>query len=174
MENKNINPLKTNPLTGNPLPKLPKTEPGMVDSRRKKLNIGEIVRKAALETKSRFPPDMVGLILAKELTDEHATHKQLGNTLFVMHPVQSDPKYIYMRALNADTAENYTQNAVAISKWLYDQGYDYMVSRFEDPALLKLFQFVSKRPPQAGMGYKAVKTKDGMIQVTVKLGPERG
>jgi hypothetical protein len=37
---------------------------------------------------------------------------------------------------------------------------------------MNIFKAIGRNPPQEGMGYKAVRTKNG-FRVTVKLGPKR-
>lgn len=156
--------------------KIAKVPPGLVDSKKKKLNMGEIVRKAAQETKSKYPPDMVALILAKELSEPSAEFRQMGNTLFVLHKIQSRPRWVFVRGLNADTANNYLQSALKLSEDLYRDGYDYLVSQFEDPTLLTLFKYIGKvrNGVENNMAFKAVKSPEGLYRVTAKLGPERG
>lgn len=144
----------------------------LVDSAKRKLDIGELVTIAAQYTKTKYPLAVVPYMLITEMQMENASHIQIGNTLFIMHKLPK-PSQVFFRAINADTANRYTQNAIEFSKWAYEQGYDYAVTQFDDPKLLQLMRFVSKQPPNPQMGYKAERTQSGGYQVTIKLGPAR-
>lgn len=93
-----------------------------------------------------------------------------GNTIFVVHQDKSNPTLGIFRALNADTVKNYIDNCVQFIKALGMMGFKYLVTQFDDPALIKITDQVYKRAPFENMEYSVNKTVDGGYQVTVDLG----
>ena len=143
----------------------------LVDSKTKMLKNQEIILEAAKHTEDEHTPEQVYAALIKESHMKDAILMRQGNTLFMVH--KGEKRIASFRALNADTANNYLQNSVMFTKAMYMAGFDVMVSNFTNPALLKIFKYVSKNPPQEGMGYQANKLKDGSYQVIVQLGKPR-
>lgn len=142
----------------------------LVDSKEKKLGQEAIVMIAAQETKSRHPASTVYAALVKEMNLPGTSILREGNTLFVVH--HAEGRVGIFRALNADTARNYLESSYAFIQAAYKMGFDTLVSDFEDPTIMNIFKAIGRNPPQEGMGYKAVRTKNG-FRVTVKLGPKR-
>lgn len=147
----------------------------LVDSKQQKLKMEDIVKIAAKNTKSKYTFNQVYLSIVKELTLPDSIVIQIGNTLFLLHRSKKDPYYAAMRALNADTAQNYLDNSQEFAKMAYDKySIDVIVSHYEDPALNKIFQYIASKKP-ANMGYNIVKSEDGKSFIaTAKLGPFRG
>jgi hypothetical protein len=131
----------------------------------------EIILEASQHAGGEYSPEQVYASIIAETHMKDAILMRQGNTLFVVH--KGDHRMAVFRALNADTANNYLQNSVTFTKAMYMAGFDSMVSNFDNPALLKIFKYVSKNPPQEGMGFQAKKTKDGGYQVIVQLGKPR-
>lgn len=146
----------------------------LVDSNTKKLKMDEIVKIAAQNTKSEYSFNQVYLSIMKELTMQGSVVIQLGNTLFIIHRTE-DPKIGYMRALNADTAQNYMTNSEQFAKIAYDKyNLDTIVSDYTDPTVSNIFAYVGRNKP-ADMGFKIQKSKDGKtFRAIAKLGPPRG
>jgi hypothetical protein len=142
----------------------------LVDSKEKKLGQEAIVMIAAQETKSQHPASTVYAALVKEMNMPGTSILREGNTLFVIH--NAEGRVGVFRALNADTARNYLESSYAFIQAAYKMGFDTLVSDFEDPTIMNIFKAIGRNPPQEGMGYKAVRTKNG-FRVTVKLGPKR-
>lgn len=147
----------------------------LVDSNQQKLALQDVIKIAAKNTKSKYTFNQVFLSIMKELTLPDSIVIQLGNTVFLMHRSKKDPYYAAMRALNADTAQNYLDNSEKFAKMAYDKyKIDVIVSHYEDPTLNKIFEYVGRNKP-AGMGFNIVKAKDGKsFMATAKLGPFRG
>lgn len=147
----------------------------LVDSNSQKLNLEEIVKIAAANTKSEYSFNQVFLAIMKELTMPGSIVVQIGNTVFIMHRAEKNPFYAAMRALNADTAQNYLTNSEQFAKMAYDKyNVDVIVSQYTDPTLNKIFEYIARNKP-ANMGYNIVKAKDGKsFLATAKLGPLRG
>lgn len=146
----------------------------MIDSKERRLTLQDIVKIAAENTKSKYSFNQVYLSIMKELTLKNSIIIQIGNTVFITHRSPKNPRYALMRALNADTARNYLENAENYAKQIYDKyGIDVIVSQYTDPALNKIFAYVGRNKP-ANMGYNIKKTTDGGFQATAKLGPPRG
>lgn len=147
----------------------------LVDSNSKKLGLEEIVKIAAANTKSEYSFNQVFMSIMKELTLKGSIVIQIGNTIYVMHRASKNPYYAVMRALNADTAQNYLTNSEQFAKMAYDKyNVDVIVSQYTDPTLNKIFEYVGRNKP-ANMGFNIVKAKDGKsFLATAKLGPPRG
>ena len=145
----------------------------LVDSNQKKLSMQEIVDIAVQNTKSEYTKEQVLGSIYKELTKAGSLVVQLGNTIFMVHRVEQNPSIALMRALNADTAQKYLENAEQFAKMAYnDYQIDTIVSQYTDPALSKIFAYVGRNKP-AGMGYKIDKLADGKtFRAVAKLGPE--
>lgn len=144
----------------------------LVDSKQQMLPVNQIVTIAVDNMNSKFPPDAVIQGITAEYQQKGALPMRYGNTLFLCH--KGKDKTGFFRALNADTARNYVENGNKWVKEAYDIGFDFMVTRFEDPTILNVFKAISRRPPRPNMGYQASKLKDGQIQVVLQLGPSRG
>lgn len=93
-----------------------------------------------------------------------------GNTIFVLHQDKSNPVVGVFRALNADTVKNYIENCVEFIKAVGMMGFKYLITQFNDPALIRITEQVYKREPFKNMEYAVNKTVDGGYQVTVDLG----
>jgi hypothetical protein len=142
----------------------------LVDSRKKQLKDEAVLMVAAQETKSKHPAAAVLASLVEEMNQYGTSTYRAGNTIFVMHHAKD--RIGFFRALNADTARNYLENAYEWVQAAYKMGFDIMVTEFEDPTIINIFKAISRNPPQEGMGYKAEKTERG-YRVTLKLGPKR-
>ena len=144
----------------------------LVDSKHQMLSVDQIVQVAVDNMNSKFPPQAVIQGITAEYRQPGALPMRYGNTLFLCH--KGKDRTGFFRALNADTARNYVDSGMKWVKEAYDIGFDFMVTRFEDPTILNVFKAISRRPPRANMGYQASKLKDGQIQVVLQLGPRRG
>jgi hypothetical protein len=142
----------------------------LVDSRKKQLKDEAVLMVAAQETKSKHPAAAILASLVEEMNQYGTSTYRAGNTIFVMHHAKD--RIGFFRALNADTARNYLENAYEWVQAAYKMGFDVMVTEFEDPTIINIFKAISRNPPQEGMGYKAEKTERG-YRVTLKLGPKR-
>lgn len=141
----------------------------IVDSEKKKLPMAEIIKNAAEDMKSKYPPNAVFLSIMKEATMPSAIVIQMGNTVFVGHDCTK--RILSFRALNSDTANNYLKNSEKFAANMYKEGFDYMTTHFTDPTLLKIFKYVGRNKPK-NMGYQVRKVEDEYV-VTTKLGKPR-
>lgn len=146
----------------------------LVDSKQQKLDMQKIIEIAAKNTKSKFSfPQVHGTIL-KELTMKGSLIIQIGNTLFIAHRTQSDPTTAVMRALNADTGQNFLESSEKFAKMAYNEyQIDTIVSYYEDETLNNIFAYVGRDKP-ADMGYQIDTLQDGSYRAIAKLGPELG
>jgi len=146
----------------------------LIDSNHHKLTTSQII----IEGANNIPDNKYShrQILASILAEAKMPHVRLireGNTLFIVH--KSDVHHVAMfRALNADTPHNYLKNSEVFTKAMWTLGFDFMVSYFEDPAIIHVFNWVSKHPFHAGMALKIDKMDNGEYRAIVQLGPERG
>jgi hypothetical protein len=144
----------------------------LVDSKKKQLNPTEIIQEALKNIKDPNPPKAAFLSIMKELTGPGAWAKAYGNTLFILHRSQQNPKQAFFRALNADTANNYLASSRMFFEELQGMDLETVVTQFKDPTILNIFKIIGKPKPK-GMGYKAVQDKkSGMYQVTLQLVPK--
>lgn len=147
----------------------------LVDGKQQKLSMQEIIKIAAQNTKEDYTPEQIMGSIYKELTMPQSLVIQIGNTIYLVHRQESDPTIGVMRALNADTPQNYLTNSEEFAKMAYDKyQIDTIVSDFKDPSLINIFAYVGRNKP-VNMGYEIQQSKDGkMYRAIAKLGPELG
>jgi hypothetical protein len=141
-----------------------------VDSKQRELSQDEIIEIAARETGGEYTAEQVKASLGAEAYELGALMFREGNTIFVLHQDKSNPVVGIFRALNADTVRNYIDNCVQFIKAVGMMGFKYLITQFDDPALIKITEQVYKREPFKNMEYSVNKTVDGGYQVTVNLG----
>ena len=141
-----------------------------VDSKQRELSQDEIIEIAARETGGEYTAEQVKASLGLEAYEMGALMFREGNTIFVLHQDKSNPVVGLFRALNADTVKNYINNCVQFTKAVGMMGFKYLVTQFNDPALIKITEQVYKREPFKNMEYSINKTVDGGYRVTVDLG----
>jgi hypothetical protein len=78
-----------------------------------------------------------------------------------------------MRALNADTAQNFLENSVRFANAAYMLGIDNLYTEFQEPSFIQVFRYISRNPMREDMGYELIDYEDGTYGVNFKLGPER-
>lgn len=146
----------------------------LVDSKQQTLDMQKIIEIAAQNTKSEYSFNQIFVSIMKELTLKNSIVMQIGNTVFISHRSPTSPRYAYMRALNADTAQNFLENCEKYAKLAYDNyDIDVIVSQYSDPILNQIFAYVGRSKP-ANMGYHIIKSPDGKeFLATAKLGPLR-
>lgn len=149
-----------------------------VDSKHKKLSQEEIIKIAAKETGGEYTADQIKASLMAEAHKLKALMMREGNTIFVAHQDPKQPTTCVFRAINADTISNYLKNSMMFTKAMGMVGFKIMISQFKDGSLLNIFKHISRTPPFPNMGYKAIKSKDGMYTVVVTMGdvppPKKG
>jgi len=146
----------------------------MVDSREHQLTTDEIVQIAARETKSSIPYDRLYTSIVAEFGMDGCKPYRFGNTLFVIHATA--PGQGFFRALNADVAKNYINSSREFFHKAYADGFDLLVTQFEDDTILNIFRVLGrefKAKQQEGAGYSASRLQNGQYQVTLHLGPKR-
>lgn len=137
-------------------------KPSLVDSSKKKLDVGRIAVIAAYETESEQPPNAVAMSILLELQQPNTLFKQFGNTLFIAHPSKEPGKFIF-RALNADTVENYLESAKKFIYLMKQQGATELATQFTGEKILRFIKLVAKEMVQedgAPIGYRAYKRGD--------------
>lgn len=145
----------------------------VVDSRQKMLDLGELIKAAAENTKSQYPIEFVYAAFVKEVQMPDSKFYRYGNTVYVVHGTPNIPRKGMFRALNADTAPNFLASGYAFVVDAYKNGFDTLVTQFTDQSLLNIFRTIAKNPPNPGMGYNVSKLPDGQFQVVLQLGPKR-
>ena len=148
----------------------------MVDSQQQELPTDEIVRIAAENTRSEYPFKQVYLFFVSELGLPGSKLYKFGNTLFIVHPSEQQPEFAMFRALNADTAENYVENAKRFVDQAIADGFTGLKTQFSDPTILNIFNIIGREEQAAqnpNMGYAVGKAKNGDYSVTLMLNGER-
>lgn len=142
-----------------------------VDSKHQKLSKDEIIAIAAKETGGKYTPMQIKASLMAEVSEGGGLLMQEGNTLFIIHKDPKRPDIGVFRAINADVINNYTKSCVAFTKAMGLMGFQYLVTEFDDAALLNIFKYVRKNQPFQKMGYAVQRSQDGKTyRVTVNLG----
>ena len=148
----------------------------MVDSQQEQLGTDMIVKIAAENTRSPYPFKKLFLMFVAEMGIPNTKLYKFGNTVFVVHPSEENPKFGVFRALNADIAENYLNNSKQFVDKAIVDGFEGLQTTFSDPSILNIFQMIAKEEQAAqnpNMGYQVYKNKEGTIQVNLVLQGER-
>jgi len=146
----------------------------LVDSRQQMLPVGDVLRIAAENTESQYPPEFLYATFVKEVQMPNSKFLRYGNTIYVIHGSETEPRKGMFRALNADVPENFMQSGFLFAADAYKAGFDTVVTQFSDQSLINIFRAVSKNPPNPGMGYNVQMLDNGEYQVALQLGPRRG
>jgi hypothetical protein len=145
----------------------------LVDSRQQMLDLGELLKVAAEDTKSEYPLEFVYASFVKEVQMPGSKFYRYGNTVYIVHASPKNPRKGMFRALNADTPANFLASAYAFPVDAYKSGFDTLVTQFSNQSLLNIFRQVMKNPPNPGMGYNVSMLADGQYQVALQLGNKR-
>lgn len=141
-----------------------------VDSKKEKLDQTALLRAAFENSRTPYTVEEGIAAVMAESRMPNCIMMREGNTIFIIHYDPKQKDHGMFRALNADTPANYLQNSVEFIKAAGLAGFKVLVSQFQDPALLQIFKYISRKPPFSGMGYAVQRTKNGGYQVTVNLG----
>lgn len=142
-----------------------------VDSKQNKLGITEIIQISGYNQGSEYNLRDLMLRIVAELSMPTTQHMIFGNTLFIIN--KGEGRNGYMRALNADTAQNFLESTKKFVDAAYMLGYDNLYTEFEEPSFIQVFQIISRNPPREEMGYELIDFEDGTFGVNFKLGPDR-
>lgn len=142
-----------------------------VDSKQQKLSITDIIQVSGYQQGSPYDLRDLTMRIVAELSIPTTDHMVFGNTLFIIN--KGEGRNGYMRALNADTAENFMESNKKFADAAYMLGYDNLYTEFQEPSFIQIFQIISKNPPRQEMGYELLDLEDGTYGVNFKLGPER-
>lgn len=142
-----------------------------VDSKQRKLSLTDIIQVSSYQQDADYDLRDLVLRIVTELSLPTTQHMIFGNTLFIIN--QGEGRNGYMRALNADTGENFLQSSKRFADAAYMLGYDNLYTEFEQPSFIQVFRVISRNPPRPEMGYELFDLQDGSYAVNFKLGPER-
>lgn len=144
-----------------------------VDSRERKLNVADIVAYGAQNAKTGIPLQQVIPAILQELSGPNCVYKQIGNTLFIVHP-DKDGKGFF-RALNADTAHNYINNSRQFCVWARKElGMKFLVTQFKGKEIEMIAKSISRNPPMQGMEYQLLPMKSGETRLVLIFEPVKG
>lgn len=142
-----------------------------VDSNDKVLSLTELVLTAGYSQFSERDPRKAMMMLVAELSMPGTDHMRFGNTLYIIN--KGNGRNGYMRALNADTAENFMNFNKKFADSAYLMGYDNLITVFKEPSFIQIFRVIGRDPPRPEMGYELKEGKNGEYIVNFKLGPSR-
>jgi hypothetical protein len=147
-----------------------------VDSSKQMLEPDEIFAIAAKETGGKYTAEQIKATLGAEAYELKGLTIREGNTIFMVHQIPDHGNMGVFRAINADTLDNYVKNSMVFIKAVGLAGFKFLITQFEDKALLNIFKYISKHPPFPEMGYEAHRTVNGNYSVTINLGnpPKQG
>jgi hypothetical protein len=141
----------------------------LVDSKKQKLDSGQIIGIFLVSTKQPYPPEVMMPAILDELSQPTAKVKQFGNTLFEVHTGKNSQGFF--KAFNADLGPNFVENSKLFCVWAKRVlGLKILVTEYTDPSLDRLFKLISMNPPMPGMGYQVFRAKDGRTRVALNLG----
>lgn len=142
-----------------------------VDSKKKKLSEDEIYKIAAKETGGKYTAEQIKASLGLEAYQMGALMLRQGNTIFVVHQHKQNPTMAVFRAINADTLNNYLKNSIEFVKAVGEAGFQYLVTEFDDQAILSIFKYIYKKQPYQNMGYAIQQyPKSKRYRATINLG----
>lgn len=141
-----------------------------VDSKKQMLDQTALLTEAFRNSRTPYPVEEGIAAVVAESRMPNCIMMRQGNTIFIIHYVPKQKNQGMFRALNADTPANYLQNSLEFIKAAGMAGFTTLISQFEDPALLQIFKYISRKPPFPGMGYAVQMMENGGYQVTVNLG----
>ena len=140
-----------------------------IDSKQKKLNVGEIVIDFLQHNPQGMPVSVVVPAILTELSNPNVKTRQIGNTLFEIIPGKNSTAFF--KAFNADTGQNFVENSKQFVVWAkHVLGLQTLVTQFTDPSIETLFKVIEANPPMPGMDYKVQKAQDGQTVIFLNLG----
>jgi hypothetical protein len=142
----------------------------IVDSKQQMLQVNELLRVAAENTQSEYPPEMVFAAFMREAQMPNSKFLRYGNTIFIIHGDLEKAGVGSFRALNADTAQNFLQSSYQFVIDAYKAGYYMLVTQFKDENLINLFKIIARNPPNPGMGFDQENSEDGEYIVHLMIG----
>ena len=144
----------------------------MIDSRKDKLTIPEIITRAVHNLPVEgVPPYAAILSIIKEGSMPRTEVKQYGNTVFITH--FSEGKDLAVgRALNIDTAKNFIPNGEEYFRELILGGTKKFVAQFNQKSFATAFMAFKRRPITTEMKMWIFDTPSGETQVRIALDGE--
>jgi len=141
----------------------------MVDSKKDKLSIPEIITQAVYNNPPEgVPPYAAILAIVKEGTMPNTEVKEYGNTVFITHFNESKDLAVG-RALNIDTAKNFILNGEEYFRDLVRGGTKKFVAQFDQKSFATAFLAFKRKPITTEMQMWMVETPSGQTQVRIAL-----
>ena len=147
----------------------------VVDSAKKELSPPEIMTMFTNDNNnnSNLSDDQTMLAIVKELTMPNVDQTQLGNTVFIGHRGKGKNKNAMAgRALNVDTANNFSKNGLEYMEYLRKKGVEYYRTDFYNEGYLSLFRRWHKTLTQRGDDLDVMKLSDGGFRAFIVLKPK--
>lgn len=141
-----------------------------VDSNKQTLNLADIVTYGIENAKSGVPIQQALPAIIQELNGPNCITKQIGNTLFIVHPDKEGKGYF--RALNADTAQNYIKNSGKFLVWAKEKlRMKFLVTQFKGQGIEMITKYFTKNPPIPGMQHVMFNMSNGETRLVLLLEP---
>lgn len=117
------------------------------DSRQHKLDHLELLQRvAAQDPDDSLPLEGKLLAFVKEMSMPNTSHKQIGNTFFVLHRGTGERRTVgVLQAHNIDTAMNAVENFYQYLKFAQQNGLRQIVSRFQTDKYIPLARFLERK-----------------------------
>ena len=120
----------------------------------------------------KMPVQYLLAATSRELTLPSADIVQAGNTVFVGHRGEGDSeKKMVGMNYNADTPQNFINNATQYFNLLKKRGVTHYVSKFDDGGQVPMYEQVRKRIKPLGMNSYVGPTRQGDYAFLVELAP---
>lgn len=143
-----------------------------VDSDDRTLKLADVVLYGLENIKGDIPTQQALPALIEELNGPNCITKQIGNTLFIVHPGEDGKGYF--RALNADAAHNYIKNSGEFLRWAKKELHmNFLTTQFRGPEVETITKYFKKKPPIPGMQHVLFQMKNGEMRLVLLLDPKK-
>lgn len=142
-----------------------------VDSKQKMLSLNELILSSNMAQNTGIGPQEAIVSAILEMSMPTNKHMRYGNSLFIING--GDDRSAYMSAMNVDTPRNFVENVRKFLTASYLLGFDNLMTVFSQPELIRVFEIISKDPPQPDMAYEVKQKPSGQFMAIIQLGPLR-
>ncbi len=140
-----------------------------VDSKKQKLNLGQIVLTWLQSVPQPHPINVMSAAILAELSHPNVKTKQFGNTLFEI--IEGADKVAYVKAFNADIGVNFVENSKLFLVYAKNVlNLKHLVVQSEDPSIEQLLKIIKMNPPISNFDYTTQKIKSGETRFIINLG----
>ena len=118
----------------------------LIDSKKKKLTMQEVITQTLVNQKDELPMPLEGALISivKELEMPNSEAIQFGNTVFISH-YDNTGKACVMRALNVDTGTNLLKSGELYVRHLMKQGVKYFMTVYNTESFGIMFKTIERK-----------------------------